>query len=185
VPHIHTEPGQHDITASAWIVRQIDGVPHVLVHMHRKFNKLMQVGGHVEIDETPWQTLAHELKEESGYSLSDLRILQPDAEMPAIAEAIVHPVPVLSNTHRVSVDHYHSDYCYAFVADAAPTESPNEDESQDLRWITINDLEQAVTDGTAWKDVLDIYRYVVEKCLPIYTQHDATDYSVEKPTKLK
>ena len=185
MPHIHTEPNQHDITVSAWIVRYDGEIPKVLVHMHRKHGKLMQVGGHIELDETPWQTLDHELLEESGYVLSDLRIVQPYNEIPSIENSTIHPVPVLSNTHRVNADHYHSDYCYAFVTDNLPSHLPAEGESQDLRWLTIDELQQAVVDGDAWQDVTDIYRYVVEKCLPTYHQFDASLYSTQKPTILK
>ncbi len=32
----------------------------------------MQVGGHIELDETPWQAVEHELREESGYTLAEL-----------------------------------------------------------------------------------------------------------------
>ncbi|MDB5183656.1 MAG: putative pyrophosphohydrolase including oxidative damage repair enzyme [Candidatus Saccharibacteria bacterium] len=185
MPHIHTEPGQHDITVSACIVRYVGDTPLVLVHMHRKFGKLMQIGGHVEIDETPWQTLGHELTEESGYTIQDLQILQPLDGVPVVTEAIVHPVPALSNTHKVTADHFHSDYCYAFVAGNVPSQLPAEGESQDLRWMTIDELQQAVADGVAWQDIADIYRYVVEKCLPVYSRIDAALFSLEKPTKLK
>lgn len=185
MPHIHTEPGQHDITVSAWIVRFDGDQPLVLLHMHRKYNKLMQVGGHIEVDETPWQALGHELAEESGYRIEDFKILQPHSDIPSVAEAIVHPVPVVSNTHRVTANHYHSDYGYAFVVDALPNQLPVDGESQDLRWMTVEQLQQAVDDGTAWQDVADIYRYVVEECLPTYQRIDASHYSLEKPTVLK
>ncbi len=185
MPHIHTGTGQHDITVSAWIVRYDGDVPKVLVHMHRKMGKLMQIGGHVEVDETPWQTLGHELPEESGYKLSDLQILQPLAEVPKVADAVIHPVPVLSNTHRVTENHYHSDYCYAFVAKDLPVRTPDEGESQDLRWLTIDELQQTVADGITWQDVSDIYRFVVEQCLPTYSRIDTSQYSLEKPTLLK
>jgi 8-oxo-dGTP diphosphatase len=185
MPHIHTEPGQHDITVSAWIIRFDEGVPRVLVHMHRKMGKLMQIGGHVELDETPWQTLAHELSEESGYELSDLQIVQPFAAIPEIEDAIVHPVPVLSNTHRVTADHYHSDYCYGFVAKDVPPQAPAEGESQDIRWLSIDELQETVAQGITFQDVADIYRYVVDKCLPTYKLVDASKYSVEKPSVLK
>src|ERR1700756_5030854 len=163
MPHIHTDPGQHDITTSAWIVRFENNVPKVLVHMHRKHNKLMQVGGHIEIDETPWQTLDHELLEESGYSLSELKVLQPTENIPVVDMAIVHPVPVISNTHKISESHYHSDYGYAFVADSLPKNLPAEGESQDIRWLTIEELEDAQSQHMAWKDAVDIYRTIVER----------------------
>lgn len=61
MPHIHTKPDQHDMTASAYILRQENGVWKCLVHFHKKVEKLMQVGGHIELNETPWQTITHEL----------------------------------------------------------------------------------------------------------------------------
>lgn len=181
MPHIHTEPGQHDITASAWIVRVVDGVPRALVHMHRKHGKLMQLGGHIELDETPWQTLSHELVEEGGYDLSDLKILQPYEKPFPIDGAAVHPVPAISNTHKVSDDHYHSDFGYAFVADDVPSQSPAEGESQDLRWLTLDELDAAVEEGIAFRDIADIYRVVIEQFLPVYHQLDTDLFTREKP----
>lgn len=75
--HIHTEPGQHDHTASGFIVRTDTPEPTLILHRHKKTGKYMQFGGHIELDETPWQAVRHELMEESGYDLSDLQILQP------------------------------------------------------------------------------------------------------------
>ena len=61
--HIHDQPNQHDLTACAFIIRQVDGEWRCLVHMHKKLGKLLQIGGHVELHETPWQSVAHELRE--------------------------------------------------------------------------------------------------------------------------
>jgi len=41
--------------------------PRIILHKHRKLNKLLQFGGHVELDETPWQAVLREIAEESGY----------------------------------------------------------------------------------------------------------------------
>ncbi len=183
MPHIHTEPGQHDITASAWIVREAEDAPKVLVHMHRKLEKLMQVGGHIEIDETPWQAMAHEIPEESGYSLGELQILQPLPDTPVVSGATVHPVPAIMNTHMVSETHYHSDLGYVFVARDKPKSLPMEGESLDLRWLTIDELANAALNGTALQDVVDIYRSVVEQVVPVYHRIDASVFSVDKPSR--
>lgn len=182
MPHIHTEPGQHDITASAWIFRKDDGELRVLVHMHRKHGKLMQIGGHVELDETPWQTLAHEIPEESGYRLDELKILQPLADVPKITDATVHPVPVLSNTHLVGDGHYHSDYCYAFMANDIPQALPAEGESRDLRWLTPDELRDEAAKGAALKDVSEIYDFIARQVIPMYHQIDAIAYATDKPS---
>lgn len=182
MPHIHTEPGQHDITVSAWIFRLVDNELKVLVHMHRKTGKLMQIGGHVELDETPWQTLAHEIPEESGYGLDELDVLQPFAQIPPIADTVVHPTPVLSGTFFVSEGHYHSDYCYAFLANDLPYAQPAEDESTDLRWLTMSELRRAAAEGLALEDVADIYEFIARDIMPTYRSVKATSYSTGKPS---
>lgn len=181
MPHIHTELGQHDITVSAWIFREVEGELRVLVHMHRRLGKLMQTGGHIELNETPWQTLGHELQEEAGYDLTELAVLQPINVVPQITGAAVHPVPVLSNTHMVDAAHYHSDYCYAFIAQDAPKQLPAEGESSDLRWLTIDELYAAAESGDALQDVAEIYDYIAQNVVPSYHQITASQFVLDKP----
>ena len=71
MPHIHTAPNQHDMTVSAYIILRDGEDLKCLVHLHKKVGKLMQIGGHIELDETPWQSVVHELFEESGYDYRD------------------------------------------------------------------------------------------------------------------
>ena len=65
MPHIHTKPGQHDHTVSAFIVRLDGKQPRILLHRHKKSGVYMQFGGHIELHENPWQAISHELLEES------------------------------------------------------------------------------------------------------------------------
>jgi 8-oxo-dGTP diphosphatase len=181
MPHIHTESGQHDITTSAWIFREDEDELRALVHMHRKHGKLMQIGGHIELDETPWQTLAHELPEESGFVLEDLDVLQPHSNIATIPGATVHPVPAIMNTHLVNPTHYHSDLGYAFIAKHEPSGLPAEGESQDLRWMTINELKEAALGGLALRDVVAIYEDISVNIIPIFHRIPATNFSVDKP----
>ncbi|MBL8121963.1 NUDIX domain-containing protein [Candidatus Saccharibacteria bacterium] len=182
MPHIHTQPGQHDITVSAYIVRQHKGVWHCLVHMHKKLKVLMQVGGHVELDETPWQSLRHELAEEAGFSLAELDVLQHSGRMPQVSGAVVHPTPLFSNTHKVGADHFHSDYCYGFVATRLPSGNVSAGEPDDLRWYTIDDLQTYADQGTALQDTTDIYRFLLDE-LTTFHRMPATGFSLGKPTK--
>ena len=181
MPHIHTEAGQHDMTVSAYIVRKSDnGEWLCLVHMHRKIGRLMQAGGHIELSDTPWASVAHELKEEIGYTFSELQVAQPFDEMPIIQTAIIHPLPIVMNTHSVMDGHYHSDHCYVFVANDEPVGSPAAGESKDLRWLTLNELEKLVADGKAMKDTGVLYRYFID-VLPKCTLYPAQNFSVEEP----
>ncbi len=184
MPHIHTESGQHDITISAYIVRMQDDEPLVLVHMHRKLGKLMQAGGHIELNETPWASVAHELAEETGYRLNELSVLQPSKRVPSLEHAIVHPVPLLVNTHRVNIDHYHSDLCYAFIARAVPAQAQAEGEADDIRWLTLSELKEQVDAGIALDDVYQIYQHVVIECLEQYEWVHADTYSTAEPVDL-
>lgn len=181
MPHIHTEPGQHDITTSAWIFREDDDELRALVHMHRKHGKLMQVGGHIELDETPWQTIAHEIPEESGIRLDQLYVLQPQNATLDITGAAVHPVPVIANTYFVGNAHYHSDFGYAFIAKGDPELHPAEGESAGLRWLTISELGRAVSAGAALQDVVDIYTHIAKSIVPVYYRIEATSFTLDKP----
>lgn len=182
MPHIHIEPGQHDVTVSAYVLRRReDGEWLCFVHMHRKIGKLMQLGGHVELNESPWASLVNELKEEGDYEIGELSVLQPTNVMPDIPGAVAHPVPALSNTHRVMADHYHSDYEYVLVADAPPKGAPAKGESQDLRWLTVAELKELVEKDEAMAGTTAIYDYIVANIAPNYHPVPATNFSTGEP----
>lgn len=184
MPHIHTEPGQHDLTVSGYIVRTDGDNIFCLVHMHKKIKKLMQMGGHVELDETPWAAIAHELSEETGYDINQLGLLQPTISAVDITNAVIHPVPVLFNTHIVAKIHYHTDLCYVFVANRLPNKPPVEGESSDLRWYTIDDLESLAKKGAALIDTAQIYRAIIDTYLPRYHIVSTDSFSFVEPTDL-
>lgn len=141
MPHIHTEPGQHDLTVSAYIVRMDLPEPAIILHKHRKLNKWLQFGGHVEPHENPWQAVQREIREESGYELSQLKLLQPNFKRPELHGAISHPWPVSINTHKFGdLDHYHTDIAYALTTAEDPTGTVTNDESQAFRTFTHTEL---------------------------------------------
>ena len=51
--HIHTEAGQIDQTVTAYVLRREGDEVYIMLHQHKKIQKLLPVGGHVELDETP------------------------------------------------------------------------------------------------------------------------------------
>ena len=182
MPHIHTEPGQHDMTVSAYIIRQReDGEWLCLVHMHRKIDILMQVVGHIELDQPPWQAMAAELSEEAGYDLADVSLLQWSLP-PAITHAITHPQPLLMNTHTAGEGHFHSDSCYGFVAHGEPSSSTAHGESDDLRWLTIEQLKVSVRCGETLQDVAEIYEYMLS-AKQVMIEIPAIKFSLSKPEK--
>lgn len=141
----------------------------------------MQIGGHIELDQTPWQAVADEVSQESGYDLSELRVAQHSAERMVETVAISHPTPFTMNTHDVGNLHYHSDLCYGFVAQNGPQQAIAAGESSDLRWLTIAELDAAVERGEALADTTEIYRFFVAT-LGSYALIAADTFSLDKPT---
>lgn len=180
MPHIHTQPGQHDMTTSAFIIRMIDEVPHLLLHLHKKHGKLLQPGGHVELTETPWQAIAHELEEETGYSLGELDILQPKGMMTSLAGIVMHPVPSTLNTHLIDNQqepHYHTDMAFTFVAANAPARQPHEGESQDLRWLTLEEID-SLDSSEIYPDTVELCRHAVGITLQDWVSLPANSFLV-------
>ena len=169
VAHIHTEPGQHDHTASAFIVRYDAGEPKVLLHMHKKLGVLLQTGGHVELHETPWQAVLHEITEETGYELSQLRLLQPNLRLKKITDAVLHPQPLVYNTHRFDHEgvHKHTDVSFAFMTDSLPAGVPDEGESRDQRWVGLAEL-KLLSENEIFANVREIMTYLLTNVLGKY-----------------
>lgn len=143
--HIHTQPGQHDHTISAYILLEEPGQPlRVLLHEHKKLNRWLQFGGHIELYENPWQALTHEIEEESGYQLRQLQLLQPPSRLQSANPQQFHPLPVSYNTHNFDDDnpgqHYHTDLGYGFLTSETPSVDIGDDESEVVQAFTIEEL---------------------------------------------
>lgn len=180
MPHIHTAPGQHDATVSAFIIRFIDGQPKLLLHMHKRFGKLLQPGGHIELHENPWQAIAHELREETGYELSDLEVLQPAGMLTELPGEIIHPIPSTVNTHLVGSDdspHYHTDSAYTFVAKDEPRFQPDDGESDDLRWLDLAEM-ATIPAGMIFEDTLQLAQHAIGVTLKEWQRLPATTFKI-------
>lgn len=164
MPHIHTNPGDHDHTASAFLFRIDGSEPRIVLHMHKKLKRLLQFGGHVEVQENPWQAVAHELPEESGYDLSQCRLLQPKQRIKKLTGVVLHPVPLAEYTHQFSADHFHNDRGYLLVTDQEPEHGIASDESQDIRLVTRAELLE-LGDDILIPNVREIALYVMNEIL--------------------
>lgn len=164
MPHIHNGAGEHDLTVTAHIIRTDTDEPQALVHMHKKLHRLLPVGGHVEVSETPWQAIAHEVEEEAGYDFETLQILQPVTRIKAIGKVALHPYPIAMNTHAITDAHYHTDIEYGFITDQAPTLAVGDGESTDLRWLTQTEL-AALTPDVIYDSTKDVYNFIFDEVL--------------------
>ena len=182
MPHIHTNDNEHDLTVTAYIIRVDGPEPKALLHMHRKLNILLPIGGHVELSETPWQAISHELTEESGYTLGKLDILQPKSRIRKMTNVVQHPYPLSMNTHDIPTKHFHTDIEYAFVAKDDPEMGTDEGESLDLRWVTKGELDELSND-LIFDNIREVYRFIFDEALNTWEQVPTNAFLLEFPTE--
>ena len=113
------------ITAGCYVIDP-NGDQLLLLH-HRRLDRWLQMGGHVEHDETPLAAALREAREESG--LDDLTLV-----VDAIFDLDVHAIPAAKG----EPDHHHYDvrYLARTTHPAAIAFDPNE--SNDLAWVPLD-----------------------------------------------
>lgn len=119
------DPGH--ITASCYIV---DPGGRLLLHHHRRLDRWLQMGGHVESSELTFEAALREGREESG--LADLML---DG---GILDVDVHAIPASKGDPL----HHHFDVRYIARTSAPDSVSMHPDESNDLAWVTLARAEQ-------------------------------------------
>ena len=122
------------ITASAWIVDP-DRIQAVLLH-HRKLERWLQLGGHVDGDPDVRRAALREAREESG--LRTLRLIEE-----CIYDIDVHRIPA----RGAEPAHDHFDLRFALEADPREPLVRNE-ESHDVRWVALSDLRSYAIDDS-------------------------------------
>lgn len=122
------------ITASCWIVDEGHG--YALLTHHRKLDRWLQLGGHIEDDRDILSAALREAREESG-----LVDIQPvDA---AIFDVDAHRIPA----RKQEPEHFHYDIRFLFQARRGDQLTIS-DESHDLRWFSIAELQAFPRDAS-------------------------------------
>ncbi|MFY7786395.1 MAG: NUDIX hydrolase [Thermoflexibacteraceae bacterium] len=125
---LQDNPKAH-LTASAWIVNPAK--THALLIFHRKLNKWLQVGGHVESTDENLQSAAlREAQEETH--LKDLRLVSS-----TMFDIDIHLIPARHDTPA----HYHHDFRFLLEAEQSVI-SVIPAEVLDLQWFPIKELTQ-------------------------------------------
>ena len=126
------------VTASAWVV-SVDGGSVLLTH-HRKLGIWLQLGGHTDGQSETGAAALREAREESG-----LRSLWL-SEVGGAAEPLdvdIHEIPARPGEPA----HLHYDIRYLLRADGAEEPIVSE-ESTDVRWVEISDVESYSTEAS-------------------------------------
>ena len=117
------------ITGSSWILSP-DESRALLTH-HRKLDKWLQLGGHVDGDGDLPRSALREAREESGIEDFDF-VGAPEALVPLDLD--VHEIPA----RKGEPAHLH--YDVRFLLHARTSEIHISDESNDLRWCTPEEI---------------------------------------------
>jgi 8-oxo-dGTP pyrophosphatase MutT (NUDIX family) len=151
MPHIHEKI---DFTVAIFIVHD---AKILLIH-HRKLDKWLPLGGHIELDEDPEQAALREAKEESGLDVELLGDRAPTTE-PGTRALIT---PRFLDIHRINDTHEHIGMIYWARPKRQPTPDPSkegnrlalaQEEHHDIRWcsaIELDTLQPPMSNAVKW-----------------------------------
>ena len=139
--HIHEKI---DFTVAIFVVHQ----GKVLLIHHRKLNKWLPLGGHIELDEDPEIAALREAKEESGL---DVELLgeRPPTTGPGTRALIA---PRFLDIHRITETHEHIGMIYWARPKSGDVKLASE-EHHDIRWCDKADMDRLVPkipDAVRW-----------------------------------
>jgi 8-oxo-dGTP pyrophosphatase MutT (NUDIX family) len=139
--HIHEKI---DFTVAIFVVH--DG--RVLLIHHRKLDKWLPLGGHIELDEDPEQAARREAREESGLEVELVGERPPTTE-PGTRALIA---PRFLDIHRITDTHEHIGMIYWARPKGGEMQLASA-EHHDIRWCSAVDLDRlqpAMSKAVKW-----------------------------------
>jgi 8-oxo-dGTP pyrophosphatase MutT (NUDIX family) len=119
----------------------------LLIH-HRKLDKWLPLGGHIELDEDPEQAARREAREESGLEVELLGERPPTTE-PGTRALIA---PRFLDIHRISETHEHIGMIY-WARPRGGSVALSAGEHHDIRWCQateLDELQPAMSKAVKW-----------------------------------
>ncbi|MDO8648840.1 MAG: NUDIX domain-containing protein [Candidatus Peregrinibacteria bacterium] len=133
-------------TATAFI---IDSQNRTLLLWHKRLQRWMPPGGHVDADETPEETAKRECLEETGLAVEIIGDVQTDlfADNSDEGHMLKKPIALLlenipASEERGEPAHQHMDFLYlARPIDETQALTLAEEEGRELRWFSQKEIE--------------------------------------------
>ncbi len=149
---------KREFTATVHI---LEGDRVLLIH-HRKYNKWVPPGGHMEENEIPHEAAIREAKEETGLDIE--LISQDDVDFAnSNAKTIPRPIVMLLEEippHGDKPYHQHIDMIFA-GRPIRGSVTLNEEETHDIRWWTLEELSQLKPGIDIFQDTLEIIKLLI------------------------
>ena len=139
--HIHDKI---DFTVAIFVVQH----SRVLLIHHRKLDKWLPLGGHIELEEDPEEAALREAREESGLEVELIGERPPTTE-PGTRALIA---PRFLDIHRITKTHEHIGMIY-WARPKNGTLTLAELEHHDLRWCSaaeLDALQPAMSNAVKW-----------------------------------
>lgn len=139
--HIHEKI---DFTVAIFVVHDA----RILLIHHRKLDKWLPLGGHIELDEDPEIAAKREAREESGLEVELLGERPPTTE-PGTRALIA---PRFLDIHRITDTHEHIGMIY-WARPKGGTVQLATDEHHDIRWCSsaeLDRLQPAMSQAVKW-----------------------------------
>jgi 8-oxo-dGTP pyrophosphatase MutT (NUDIX family) len=118
------------LTSSAWIISH-DKSKVLLTH-HKKLDKWLQTGGHIDNDPDLFTAALREAREETG-----LRSIIGAYDQ--VFDIDVHPIPA----NKKENEHIHYDFRFLFIADPGEMLKISS-ESKDLKWFSVSQFKEII-----------------------------------------
>src|SRR6476661_6774312 len=141
MPHIHEKI---DFTVAIFVVN----AGQVLLIHHRKLNKWLPLGGHIELDEDPEMAALREAREECGFEVELIGDRPPTTE--SGTRALI--APRFLDIHRINESHEHIGMIY-WARPKAGQMTLAAAEHHDIRWSSVEELDglqPAMSNAVKW-----------------------------------